>query len=255
MVRHLVVHAGFHKTGTTTIQTTLAAHRDTLHPHPQIVLRADMGGLCQAARAWSVSRADVDLGLVAYEAAHLAESWSRDTVLLSSEDLSGHMPGRHGLTDYGAAPALAGAMCDTWRQAFRDVRITWVCYTRAAAPWLASCHVQHLRAARMTLDAVEYAAAFAGSADLAGIVERVRRRAVGADVRSVKLEDHRDNLLAPLLETAGLPVSARARITPVAPANRSPGPDKIAAMLDLNRSDIPDSAWRAAQDALHRQGR
>lgn len=139
MVQRLVVHAGFHKTGTTTIQNTLAAHADTLCDHVQIVLRADMDGLCEAARAYSVSRSELDLGLVRYEAARLAEEWTHDTVLLSSEDLSGQMPGRHDLVDYGAAPKLAAAMTETWHTAFPGLRIDWMYYTRAAAPWLASC--------------------------------------------------------------------------------------------------------------------
>lgn len=251
MVQRLVVHAGFHKTGTTTIQNTLAAHADTLCDHVQIVLRADMGGLCEAARAYSVSGSAFDLGLVRYEAAVLAEGWSADTLLLSSEDLSGHMPGRHGLTDYSAAIPLCAAMAEGWEGA----DITWVYTTRSAAPWLASCHVQHLRAARMTLDRSEYAAAFVGSADLSGIIAQLRAHLGSSTVEAYALEDHRDNLIAPLLALLDLPEDLRAAITPVSPANMSPSADKIAALLDLNRSDIADDAWRAAQNDLNRRMR
>ncbi|MEP1961808.1 hypothetical protein [Tateyamaria sp.] len=253
MVQRLVVHAGFHKTGTTTLQNTLAAHRDLLRPHASVILRADMKGLCEAARAYSKTRTDFNLGLVAYEAALLAESWGSDTVLMSSEDLSGHMPGRHDLTDYRAAIALAATMTDTWRATCPDIEITWVYTTRAAVPWLASCHVQHLRAARMTLDADAYADAFAGSADLEGIAARVRDRVVDADVHTLALESHRDNLLEPVLALGGLSESLRMHVTPLPPANTSPSAETIAEMLALNRSDIPQNKWRAAQNALNRR--
>lgn len=255
MVQRLVVHAGFHKTGTTTIQTTLAAHRDTLRDHADVVLRADMNGLCEAARAYSISRTGFDLGLVRYEAALLAEDWNSDTVLISSEDLSGHMPGRHGLTDYAAAIPLATAMADAWRAAVPDARMSWVFTTRAAGPWLASCHVQHLRAARMVMDAQTYAATFASSANLNDIAAQVRSNLSDADVRTIALEAHRDNLLDPILDIVGLPDATRAMVKPMPPANTSPSAEKIAAMLDLNRSDIPDTDWRAAQNALHRRMR
>ena len=252
MVRRLVVHAGFHKTGTTTIQNTLAAHADTLRDHAHIVLRNDMVGLCEAARAYSTSRSEFDLGLVRYEAALLAESWSADTVLISSEDLSGHMPGRHGLAAYNAAP-LAATMTEGWHAALPDVQVDWVYTTRAAAPWLASCHVQHLRAVRMTMDAQDYAAQFAGSADLDGVVNSIRGEVTGADVHILALEDHGGNLVAPLLALAHVPDPVQARVTPLPPANTSPSAARIKAMLDLNRSDIPDADWRAAQNALNRQ--
>ncbi|MEP3783484.1 MAG: hypothetical protein ABJM65_01510 [Ascidiaceihabitans sp.] len=253
MVQRLVVHAGFHKTGTTTLQNTLATHRDLLRPHAHVILRADMKGLCEAARAYSKTRTDFDLGLVAYEAALLAEGWDSDTVLMSSEDLSGHMPGRHDLTDYRAAIALAATMTDTWRATCPDIEITWVYTTRAAVPWLASCHVQHLRAARMTLDADAYADAFAGSAEHNDIAARVRDRVIDADVHTLALEAHRSNLLDPMLALGGLSENLRVQITPLPPANTSPSTDTIAEMLALNRSDLPQSKWRAAQNALNRR--
>lgn len=249
----LIVHAGFHKTGTTTLQNTLAAHTDLLRDHAQIILRPDMAALCEAARAYSVSRSEFDLGLVKYEAAALAEEWSHDAVILSSEDLSGHMPGRHGLADYGAAPRLAQAMADTWRTATKSVQIHWIYTTRAAAPWLASCHVQHLRAARMTMDADAYAAQFATSADLDGIVMQTRDCVDGAKVTSLPLETHGANLAEPLLKAAQIPNGIRHQVVPARPANTSPGPEHIAALVDLNRSDLSHDDWRAAQNALNRQ--
>ncbi|WP_299722782.1 hypothetical protein [uncultured Tateyamaria sp.] len=252
MVRRLVVHAGFHKTATTTLQNTLAAHSELLAPHAHILLRAEMKGLCEAARHYSKTGTEFDLGLVAYEAALLAEDWTQDTVLLSSEDLSGHMPGRHGLMDYSAAPRLVASMTDAWRAACPKARITWVYTTRAPGPWLASCHVQHLRAVRMTLDAAGYATAYAGSADLDGIVAQLRR--TGADVTALPIEEHGDTLVDQLLRCADIPAPVRAQVRQVKAANTSPDPDRITALLDLNRSNLSHADWRAARTALLNRG-
>lgn len=251
MPRRVIVHPGFHKTGTTTIQQTLAANADTLSGHMQVQLRADMNGLCAAARTYSISRSAFDLGLVRYEAAALAESWTHNTVLLSSEDLSGHMPGRHGLTDYSATIPLSAAMAEGWA----DADITWIYYTRAAAPWLASCHVQHLRAARMVLDGAEYAERYAASAELGAIVTQVRANLPTARVADFALEAHRNSLLAPLLACAGIPEALCNEIRQANAANTSPDPDTIAAMLAINRSNRSDRAARAAQNDLNRRAR
>ena len=239
MVQRLIVHAGFHKTGTTTIQNTLAAHRDTLRPHAQIVLRNDMISLCETARGYSISGSEFDLALVGYEAAYLAESWHTDTIILSSEDLVGHMPGRHGLTEYSAAPSLAESMTQTWRDACPGIEITWIFTTRAADPWLASCHVQHLRAGKTTLTAAEYARVYRQSADLEQCVDLIRNAVAPADVEAMALETHQANLVEPLLSVAQVPLDVRARIKPRPTANTSPSTDEITAMLNRNRAQAP----------------
>lgn len=255
MAVRLVVHAGFHKTGTTTIQKTLAAHKPVLNDHARILLRRDTKALSEAARAYSISRSDFDLGLVRYEAAVLAEDWTSGTILMSSEDLSGHMPARHGLRDYSAAVPLTAAMTETWHTACPEIKVIWAYTTRNATPWLASCHVQHLRSTRIVLDAQEYAAQYATSADLDGIVARVRREIPDTAVHSFALEDYGNNPVDPLLALADLPETVCAQITPHAPANTSPDLEKIAAFLALNRSDLPNDDWHRANRALKGKAR
>ncbi|MEO0402829.1 MAG: hypothetical protein AAF214_10680 [Pseudomonadota bacterium] len=255
MATRLVVHAGFHKTGTTTIQNTLAAHAGDLKAHLNLHLRPDVAGLCEAARAYSVSRSKLDLGLVAYEAAVLAEPWEHDTILLSSEDLSGHMPGRHGLTDYAAAAPIAKTMAQAWRAAHPDCVITFVYTTRAPEPWLASCYVQHLRATRIQLELAEYVETYASSARFSTVLDAVRGALPSAQVVEVPMESHAANLAAAVLDPCNLPASVLDRITAAPPANTAPNPDKIDQMLALNRSDMSDGDWRAARNKPHKQAR
>ena len=219
----IIIHAGFHKTGTTTVQKTLRANREDLRPHCRIILRPGMVALCEAARAYSVSRSQTDLALIQYEAAALADGWAArgKDIVISSEDLAGHMPGRRGLTAYDATPRIMKALVQAFAAAAPDAQQVLYFTTRAAAPWLRSCYVQHLRATRITQDADEYAADMAGSANLDQIVAQVADAVPHVQVIAQPLEACTTPLgpLAPLLDLLGgidpatLTPRPRARLT------------------------------------------
>ncbi|MEY8826952.1 hypothetical protein AB9K34_00725 [Sedimentitalea sp. XS_ASV28] len=190
-MKRIVIHAGFHKTGTTTVQATLRANHELLRPHLRVALRSEMPDLCDAARDWSVSRRDADMSRFCDHAAALARSWdSADPrpVLLCSEDLAGRMPGRRNLSSYDATPDLMQALVKTLAHIHPEADIRLYFSTRAAAPWLASCHAQHLRAIRMKMDSRTYAETYRDSADLARIVEAVRRKVVPHPTSQCALE-------------------------------------------------------------------
>ncbi len=245
MTQRLIVHAGFHKTGTTSAQRTLDRYRKQLAPHVQVVLRKDMKGLCEAARRYSVSRDPVDLGFVKYEAALVLEGLDpAQPALLSSEDLSGHMPGRRKLRSYDAAPTIAAAMVDAWRQIWREPEITLTYSTRAPQPWLASCYIQHLRATRITMSAGDYAQAYENSANLSDIVSRVRDACPTVRIVSNALEDIGTDPLGPahiLLKQANVPADLIAQLPPLPRANEGLSPEQQAKYLALNQSDLTNA--------------
>lgn len=251
----IIIHAGFHKTGTTTVQRTLRANREGLSPHCRIVLRPGMVALCEAARAFSVSRSQTDLALIQYEAAALADGWTArgKDIILSSEDLAGHMPGRRGLTCYDATPRIMKALVQAFDVAVPDAEQVLYFTTRSAAPWLRSCYVQHLRAKRITLDADEYASDMAGSANLDQIVAQVADAVPDIQVIAQPLEACNTPLgpLAPLLDLLG--GIDTATLTPRPPDNTAPPQGQIDAMLALNRSALSDADWRVAKDSLKRE--
>lgn len=255
-MQRLIVHAGFHKTGTTTVQKTLRKNRGALRPHLRTVLRPGMLALCEAARAYSVTRSEWDIALVKYEAAMLAESLSHEgTVLLSSEDLSGHMPGRRGLRQYDAAPRLMSAIDLAFREAQPDADISYAFVTRAPDPWLASCHVQHLRATRMVLTVRDYSRKFRKSADLEGMIDKISAAIPHAQVHRFALETCSGPLgpLAPLLDLAGVPDTVRGTLKTLPPANTAPPPAKVQRLLELNQSDLTDDALKDAKRALNKE--
>ena len=255
-MRRLIVHAGFHKTGTTTVQKTLRLNRQALNPHLKVILRRDMIAVCEAARAWSVSRDPLDAALFRYELAQLAEGWSdnaRRPILMVSEDLSGHMPGRHGLSAYDAAPPLMQALAETLTEVRPDLQLQLFFSTRAERPWLDSCHAQNLRSARITLSRIDYRRTYRRSADLAAIVAQVAAVIAPWPVTSAALEACLDRPLGPLdplLDLVGLPAPVRAGLTPHPPANRTPPPEVLDRLLALNRSNLDPQALRAAKQAL-----
>lgn len=254
MAPRVIVHAGFHKTGTSSAQEVLQTARTTLAPDVTVTLRADMVALCESARAYSADPGPAALGFVQYEAACLAEAWdAAGTYLLSSEDLSGHMPGRRGLRDYGAAPALARAMTEAWRTLWPAADITLAYTTRAAKPWLASCYVQHLRATRITLDPQTYHDTYAGSANLAGVIASVAKAVPDAAVVPLALEEVGPDRLGPagaLLALAGVRDARRAPLPPARHVNVGLSLAGQRQFLAWNRSDRSDAEVRRLKTAF-----
>jgi hypothetical protein len=248
----IVIHAGFHKTGTTSVQNTLRLNAKILKPSLRTYLRRDMLALCEAARAASQTPDDLNMGLLRYEAASLAEDWTQEDrpILLASEDLAGHMPGRRGLKSYDRAPAVLKAMTEGFEAVADAPEIILIFTTRAAEPWLASCYAQHLKATRMTMDEGQYIAKFKGSAQLGLIVDMVRQ-SLTYPVHATALEDCTGALgpLDPVLALTGIGPVQRQSLTPTERANTRPSRAKLDRLLQLNRSDLSPAELKVAKRA------
>ncbi|KIN73998.1 sulfotransferase family protein [Sulfitobacter guttiformis] len=255
-MRRIIFHAGFHKTGTTSLQQTLRTNRQALRPEIRLVLRPGMKALCECARAYSRSREDYDLGLVKYEAAILAEALEDEqatTIVISSEDLSGHMPGGHGLHGYGAAPHLMRALSVGFKAANPDTELTFFFTTRSAEPWLRSCYAQHLRTARMIWDEADYLKRLKTSAEHAKIIDLIRREVPEHAVREAALEDHASRplgVIEALLDHLEITAERRAGFAPAVARNAALPAHLSAELLRLNRSDLENVALRKAKRKL-----
>ena len=252
----IIIHPGFHKTGTSTLQASLTANRDTLAPDIRIFLDQDIPGLSGAAKGYSASRSDLDLGLVLYEAALIAEQISPELqkIILSSESLCGYIPGRNGVQDYSAAPDLLTTIGTAFSQTCPDTKLTYLFSTRNAESWLESCYAQHLRASRMTLTQQDYLTRFKPSANLTQVIADCRTALPLADINSARLEDctkTRLGMLDSLLDLADYPEVKRNNLSPVAVANKAPSPAQLSALLEINRSDLSDQDARAARMKLN----
>ena len=254
--RRIIIHAGFHKTGTTHLQQTLRANRAALRPDVRLVLRPGMNALCESARGYSKTREDYDLGLVKYEAAMLMEVLERETaptLVISSEDLSGHMPGRHGLRSYGAAPDLMRALSVAFKAVDPNAQLTFFFTTRDADPWLRSCYAQHLRTARMIWDEAEYLKRLKASAALSPIIDQIRSEVPDSDVVTAPLEAHANRPLGmaeALLDLLELPESRRAKFAPPPPRKAALSAGVCTELLALNRSGLEPAALKKAKRAV-----
>lgn len=252
----IIIHAGFHKTGTTNLQQTLRANRKALAPHLRLILRPGMTALCEAARGYSRTLQDIDLGLVKYEAALLAEGFAAEpapAVFLSSEDLCGHMPGRHGIRTYAAAPHLMRALAVAFRAALPRSEVSFFFTTRARDAWLRSCYAQHLHASRMALDEHGYVKRFKSSADLDGILDAIKREISDHAVVDTGIEEHADRAFGPaeaVLDLLGISPEIRATLVASERKNTTPDAATLTRLLELNRSDLEPTALRDAKRAL-----
>jgi hypothetical protein len=138
----VVIHAGFHKTGTTTVQSTINANRRLLSRQVRCYLKPDFEKLTRMARAFAATP-DED-GLVAVRRAAGKFFASVDDsdprpVLMSSEDLSGTLPGRHGEHGYDAAPLILAQLSEAAGDRFgAALDLVFHFSTREAGPWLRS---------------------------------------------------------------------------------------------------------------------
>ena len=252
----VLLHAGFHKTGTTTVQQALYRNRDTLAPHLRLVPRARMAPAGKAAQAWSAGGDPIDLALFGYELAQVMEGWDGDDprpVVISAEDLCGHMPGRDGVETYAATAPLMQAVAETLAAVQPKAAPVFYFSTRGAGDWLASAYAQHLRASRMTLSAKSFCDRFRGAADLVAVVEGIAAALAPLPVHHCALEQSRARPLGPLdplLDLLDLPEGLRAGLETQPPTNLALPADCAQGLLALNRSDLDDAALREAKRAL-----
>jgi hypothetical protein len=251
----IIVHAGFHKTGTTSIQHMLRRNGRKFARHFRVLTRRDIPAICEAARAFSLKQDAADLGLFTYELARLFETLDTTDarpLLISSEDLSGHMPGRFGLTHYKAAPRLMATIEQVAAQCLPAPDLAFFFTTRARAPWLRSTHAQHLRTLRFTEDRDSYAARMRPHPDVMADLDRITA-AVSAPVHHAALEECAGltlGPLAPLLDVMRAPDKLRDRLTPLPPANRSFPDHVLDRFLALNRSDLSREALTEAKKTI-----
>ena len=255
MPRRIVIHAGFHKTGTTSIQQTLKLNRPVLKPVLRSVLRPGMKELVTAARGFStegdaLSRAKFHnrFGSFLYEQPPMR----RRVLCLSAEELSGHLPGRPKTPDYRAAVKLAQDMAAGAHMVFPYAELVFFYTTRNPDDWLASAYSEHVKSSSMTMGFDEFASKYHRAADLEGIIGQVAS-AVSAKVVHSRLEETLDDTFGPatrLLDICEVPQDVRDQMTRPEPANRRPDRDVMDALLEANRTIKDKAARHAAKEDI-----
>lgn len=228
----VVLHLGFHKTGTSSVQALLRANADRMPAGVAVLVQADprLKPLEEACRAADAGR--LDLVAVEAESQRLLGVLAAGpaTWLVSSEDLLGRIPSsRDGTEVYGNAPAILAALA----RGLAGAELSGIVYTRDHAPWVDSLYRHLLRTRGVRMRGSDFAALpkFApGCLDAAA-----ERLAQGAPF-PVALRRFEDDLSEPpgpgraYLLAAGLSPDHLARLAPVPRQNPGIGAADVAFM-------------------------
>ena len=253
----VILHPGFHKTGTSSLQACLAANRAALAPYARVVLLDELTDPIRYATQYCLGHDPFDLAGFTGAFAQLCEALAAtgaQSLVISSEGLSGRTPGKNGIVDYRAAVPLAQAMASGVRAVFGGkARLTLLYTTRAAQGWMYSAWRHNLFGYRITEDFDAFCLRYRGAADFAAITAEVSQKLPWAEVISVPLEEVQDSPLGPakaVLSLLNLPQSVQAALRNPGLRNAGHSPSDAAAMLAWNRSDLTDAEVKARKRAL-----
>lgn len=255
MPRRVIIHAGFHKTGTSTLQATLRTNRTTLKRQVALRLRWHLKDVIAASRAYSTDNDPLTLVKVQSRFGTMVNElpgMPRRTLVISAEELAGHLPGRGPLKDYAAAPVLIYAYWEIAKARFPQSEILIYLSTRDPEAWLASAYWEHVKSSNMALTFETFKDRYRSAADLDAMVAEITAR-VPAPVYAYRLEDTQNLPLGPadpLLDLCHLPAEVRTELVPVPPQNRQLGPEVLAALLEANRIHKTPAARNAAKKRI-----
>ena len=263
MAPRILIHAGFHKTGSSSVQAALRAHAAALAPHCAVLLADTPEGHRVREAARLLSRApgvvnrrlfrralDAWLGLVPLA--------GNQRLILSCEDLSGHMPGHPGVTAYSMAGRLASVAARAAREMWPRTEMwpgaeVWLAYgTRAPEGWLASAYWQQAQHPHLTEDFAPFAARLRPACDFTALIAQIGLEADTPAI-AMALERHGPRRLGPveaLYDLIGLPEALRDSLAPVPVANPGGSPRLARKLVALNREGLDPEALTAAKRAL-----
>lgn len=257
----ILVHCGFHKTGTTSLQDFLDLNRAELAPYFDYYGKAAILNAGSDARLYSQRPFPWRLARFRRSFRRFLETLPEDrSVVISRETFAGGMPGHRRfagglMTRYApAAIPLARALVAELRRKYgTQAQITLLYTTRDREDWIKSVHGHLLRSIRLRRDFPAFRAQFPALPDLAAEAEDIARALAPVTVTHAALEDFR---LAPegparaVLDLMGVPEGARANLRPAPRANVGQPLDLRETFLQLNRNIRSKSALRARKNAL-----
>jgi hypothetical protein len=244
----VIFHAGFHKTGTTSVQAALHLHSPALAPTFAIQTRTSSPTLlnaAEAARDHSATPSPQTAARLTESLMHWAASLTltpTQGLLVSCEDFSGHIPGRFGVPDYRAALPITVAIRAALHTHLPRHRLTFLFTTRQPDPWLRAIHWQLSKHDELTQGPVRFARSHAAAADFARLLVALRAQMPDTPVLEADLASLATRHLGPieaLYDAANLPQALRDSLLQPPHANRSPPHDLARVFVKLNRSDLP----------------
>ncbi len=253
----MILHPGFHKTGTSSLQACLAANRLALAPYARIVLLDELADPIRYATQYCRGHDPFDLAGFTGAFAQLCQGLAAEgahSLVISSEGLSGRTPGKKGIVDYRAAVPLAMAMASCVKAVFGGkARLRLLYTTRAAQGWLYSAWRHNLFGYRISEDFDAFCLRYREAANFSAITTEVAQKLPRAEVISVPLESVQGSPLGPamaVLSLLDLPQSVQAALRNPGLRNAGYSPSDAAMMLAWNRSELTDDEVKRHKRAL-----
>lgn len=255
MPRRIVMHAGFHKTGTSTVQQVLRANRAILKPELAMRLKGQMPELMHATRGYSTWRDPLTLAKAGARFGAMLDglvAMPRRVLVVSAEELSGHMPGRGALMNYEAAPILLKRFSEEISARFPKAEQVIYFSTRNTDSWVRSAYWEHVKSSSMTLGYEAFIKAYGSSANFEQIISKVRQNAK-SEVFDTPLETCLTLPLGPadpLLDLCDISADLRARIVAQPATNRRKDDAVLLALLAANRTYADRDERKAAKQFI-----
>lgn len=117
-------------------------------------------------------------------------------LVISADELSGHMPGRVEVADYNAAPILLQQFFAEITARFSEAKQAISLSTRDNETWLRSAYWEQIKSSSMTLDYRDFSYRYNSGSSFELVISQVRV-AVKAEVHSTPLEACSDLPLGP----------------------------------------------------------
>lgn len=261
----VIVHAGFHKTGTSSLQHYLAAHRAVLAPYLAYYGKADFPAAGSRAREYG-QRPYFWRRLAFRRAlrAFLDPIPAAPLIVLSRETFCGVMPGHRdwlGRSVRGYARSAIPLCLEINREIrrrFPDAQVEFLFTTRGRESWIRSVYGHLLRSIHLTETFEAFRARIPDLIDPATEAQRIAAALAPCPVHIAALEDHADRHGGPaeiVLDLAGVPATQRAALPAAAHVNAGQPAALQAAFLALNHSGQPKHVLKGTKDRMLREAK
>jgi hypothetical protein len=254
--QQILLHPGFHRTGTSSMQHFLWLNREALAPYLTVRLTRHFKSVARLCTRYSVTQNPLDLTDMIGE---LDTAFAQEPVptgrnlLISSEMFCGEIPGHGPVMDYTATPTLIAYLAGYLVERFPDAQIKVILTTRTADDWLFSAYRHVLRRSRVTLTREEFALTYQAAADFDAILQDIAEAIEPLDVLYLPLDHALQNTLGPgaaLLDQLPLPDAIRDALKPVGIGAKGAEPHLWGQFLAMNRAEYPDDQVTAQKEQM-----
>lgn len=255
-MQQILLHPGFHRTGTSSMQHFLWVNRDLLAPYVTVRLTRHFKPLAQLCTRYAAHQNPLDLTdlIGALDQGFAEYPVQRDrNLLISSEALCGDIPGHGAVKDYSAAPALITYVTGYLQDRFPEAEIKVILSTRAPEDWLFSTYRHVLRRSRLTLTPEKFARDYAQAADLMGILAEIAEAIAPLETLYLPLDHALTSPLGPggaLLEQLPVPDDIRASLQKVGIGAAGASKHLWEEFLAINRSDLSHDEMTAQKEQM-----